>query len=175
MPPFAQTKMILWTFAAVLVMGFGVAASVLNPPASVVLKHVKTQEQIQASLVETPDRSPASQAPQFSALAIDDKGQQAIDFTLPCDGALSRFASGVVQVRISGHLCDKPGARPARAISSSEIRNTTNGFSATVFFPKSDSFTTDYITLSPGKNQIRILHQLKAGGRVERDFVIERL
>lgn len=175
MPPFAQFRMILWTLAAVLVMGLGVAASVLTPPASVVLKRVKSQEQLQASLVETPDRSPASQAPEFSALAIDDKGQQAIDFTLPCDGSLSRFASGVVQVRISGKLCDKPGLKETRAISSSEIRNTTNGFSATVFFPKSDSFTTDYMTLSRGKNQIRILHQLKAGGRVERDFVIERL
>lgn len=168
--------MILYTLTAVLVGGAGVVASVLTPPSSVVARQ---QTVDRAALVQTAGRSPASAEPQFSSLTLDDKGTQAVDFALPCEGAESRFSKNVVQVRLTGELCDVKSNRSGRAdkreIASSEIRNMTNGFSATVFYPKASSFTTDYMTLAPGQNHIKILHILKAGTRLERDFVIERL
>jgi hypothetical protein len=179
--------MIAWTLAAVLIGGAGVFASVVSPPKSVALlqakNRVKTKIEVDESAVDTADttgaRSPASAAPQFSALAIDDKGTQAIDFTLPCDGN-GRFSPNVVQVRLTGKLCEKAGFKGDLTangeIETSEIRNITNGFSATVFYPgsKANAFTTDYITLASGDNHIRIQHILKSGAKVQRDFMIER-
>lgn len=172
MPTYSQTNMILWTLLAVFIAGIGVVASVLSPPKSIAQMRVKAIETT-AEVVQAADRSPASVAPEFSALAIDDKGTQAVDFTLPCEGQ-GRFSKNVAQIRLTGRLCDRDGHADHREIASSEIRNTTNGFSATVFYLKVDSFTTDYMTLAAGENHIRILHILKAGGRLERDFVIER-
>lgn len=176
--------MIFWTAFAVFIAGGGVVASVLTPPSTV--GHIKAHApQTNMALVEVEadalapidspvaDRAPASAEPLFSALTIDDKGTQAVDFSLPCQGN-GRFAKTVVQVRLSGTACDTHGKPTRNEIESSEIRNTTNGFSATVFYPKSGSFTTDYMTLASGENHIRILHILKTGGRLERDLVIER-
>jgi hypothetical protein len=165
----AQLQMIVWTLVAVVLTGVGVFASLLQPPSTLNQKHFARHEtKIEVARVDS--REPASVGPQFSALAIDDKGSQAIDFTLPCDGN-GRFSKNVVQVRLSGGLCLKT----REIIEVSEIRNVTNGFSATVFpGPKRDTFTTDYITLADGENHIRIQHILKSGGKVERDFVIER-
>lgn len=173
----AQLQMIVWTLVAVVLTGAGVFASLLQPPSTVNRKRLARNEtKIEVARVDS--REPASVGPQFSALAIDDKGSQAIDFTLPCDGN-GRFSKNVVQVRLSGGLClkanAKTGANAQDVIEASEIRNVTNGFSATVFpGPKRDTFTTDYITLANGENHIRIQHILKSGGKIERDFVIER-
>lgn len=170
--------MIVWTLLAVFVTGGGVFASVLQPPSTIV-RHAAAQHETKIELsTSTNDvdvngnaqRAPANVSPQFSALAIDDKGSQAIDFTLPCDGG-GRFSKNVLQVRLSGNLCTKK----KEIIEASEIRNMTNGFSATVFpGAQHDTFTTDYITLANGENHIRIQHILKSGGKVERDFVIDR-
>jgi hypothetical protein len=178
----AQFQMIVWTLIAVVFVGFGVFASVLQPP-STIARGPKAKPEALVSVETTSgdqtqddsagngaERAPASASPQFSALSIDDKGSQAIDFTMPCEGH-GRFSKNVVQVRLTGSLCGKLHG----AIESSEIRNVTNGFSATVFpGANEDSFTTDYITLASGENHIRIQHFLKSGEKVERDFVIER-
>jgi hypothetical protein len=160
--------MIVWTLIAVVLTGLGVFASVLQPPSTIKAARVA---KLETKIEHTDSRAPASASdPQYSATAIDDHGSQAIDFTLPCDGN-SRFSKNVIQVRLSGALCTKKKEQ----ISSSEIRNMTNGFSATVFpTGKQDTFTTDYITLANGENHIRIQHILKSGGKVERDFIIER-
>lgn len=173
----SQFQMMVWTFVAVAVTGVAVMFSLLTPPASVrAARLLAEQKKIAASepLVETSDRSPASVQTQFSANPIDNHGQQALDFTLPCDGS-TKFSKSVVQVRLIGSLCG-PTSRKAvkREIASTEIRNEANGFSATVFPAGKNKFTTDYMSLAPGSNRIRILHVFKQGGKEERDFVIER-
>ncbi len=169
----AQFQMMVWTFVAVVLTGVVVVSSLLSPPSTLVLERKKLA--LTEPLVETADRSPASVDSQFSATAIDDKGQQALDFTLPCEGS-TKFSKSVVQVRLSGSLCVKQTGRksPTREIASTEIRNEANGFSATVFYPGKNRFTTDYMSLVPGTNRIRILHVFKQGGKEERDFLIER-
>ena len=167
--------MILYTVSAVLALGAGVVATALTPPASVVRQ--KALEAASRPLVQATDRSPASVGPQFSALAIDDKGTQALDFRLPCEGSESHFASNVAQVRISGDLCTSSKATSKtkkQELASSEITNASNGFAATLFYPKQNAFTTDYLTLKSGKNEIRIVHLMKSGARVDRTFTIQR-
>lgn len=177
MPKVEQLKMLVWTFIAVVVMGIGVSFSLLTPPKSVTIARNKSRTE-KVALVESSDRSPASAQPQFSALAIDDNGQQALDFTLSCDMQFSRFAANVAQVRLTGESClpqAKQLRKPAsRQFASSDIRNEANGFSATVFYPREARFTTDYITLSHGENRISIRHIFSDGAREERDYVIDR-
>jgi hypothetical protein len=164
--------MIGLTLLAVFTVGSGVVMTVLQPPASIA--KARLQRSSDTAMVQAADRSPASAEPQFSTLALDDKGTQAIDFTLPCEDK-TRFAKNIVQVRLIGSLCAENPRAAKQEIETSEIRNMTNGFSATVFYPKSSSFTTDYMTLAPGTNHIKISHILKAGARVDRDFTIDRL
>jgi hypothetical protein len=171
--------MIIWTLVAVVMMGVGVFVSLIQPPQSIALLRAKQQSEAKSEtkIEVAGDRQPASNDPQFSALDIDDKGTQAVDFNIPCEGN-GRFSRNVAQVRLTGKICGKSHSRLndelENAIESSEIRNVTNGFSATVFYPKTNAFTTDYITLASGKNLIRIQHILKSGAKVRRDFVIER-
>ena len=164
--------MIVWTLIAVILTGVGVFASVLQPPSTIKRNQAQINQahetKIEISQQKADDRAPASA--QFSSTAVDEKGSQALDFTLPCEGN-GRFSKNVIQVRLTGTICGKKKA----VIESSEIRNMTNGFSATVFpSAKQDTFTTDYITLAQGENHIRILHFLKSGEKVERDFGIQR-
>ena len=177
----AQFQMMVWTFVAVFLGGGAVVFSLMTPPSSMTEQvfAARNKDVPRGALVESADRSPASVQLEFSSRPIDDAGQQALDFILPCEGN-SKFAKNVVQVRLSGELCAlKPVGKaraklPKRDIASTEIRNEANGFSATVFYPKANAFTTDYMTLSPGTNRIRILHILKQGGRDEREYTIER-
>lgn len=197
-----QRQMIFWTSLLVAGLGFAVAIIMLQPPTaekSLVMsrayaRKLKRVESLQASSLaitqatalnpkrlSAPDaksaaekRAPASKPappPEMSAMALDDKNSfQAVDLTLQCkDAGKTSFAKGVAQVRLNGRACE-PGAE----IASTEVRNDSNGFSATVFFPKPGKFLTDYITLAQGENKIRVLHVLKNGAREEHAYVIDR-
>lgn len=157
--------MILYTVVVVLLAGAGAVASLLQPPSTLAAKKIAQTE------IRTSNRAPAGEGPAtYIADAIDENGTQAIDFNMPCEGN-TRFSRNVVQVRLSGKLCGKLAQQD---IEQSEIRNMTNGFSATVFYPGPHAFTTDYITLVGGENQIHIQHILKSGTRYDRTLMIER-
>jgi hypothetical protein len=72
------------------------------------------------------------------------------------------------QVRIHGRLCGETSAIGA------EILNLTNGFTATVFIPTPESFTSDYIHLADGANRLRITYLLAGGERLVREFGVKR-
>jgi hypothetical protein len=152
--------MILLTAVAVLVTGVSSLAFMLEPPRT--KSHGSTNLGVRhpaAALVDsvTPD------VPQRTA-------PQAIDVQLNCTESRHEFDRSIAQVRLSGAPC----ATGKIHIVSSEIRNDANGFSATVFHPTDTSYTTDYITLSPGENRIRVFHQFNQGGHEERDYIIQR-
>ncbi len=72
------------------------------------------------------------------------------------------------QVRIRGKLCG------AAEVITTEILNLTNGFTATVFTPTKDSFTSDYIHLADGANRLRVTYVMASGERLEREFGVKR-
>jgi hypothetical protein len=182
--------MIFWTFVMVVVLGGLEALTCLQPLTSEAetyhsaqfrstqrLKRLQTttlNEGIAKSQTRLADsgRTPASKDETLlAATALDDhNSQQAVDLTLKCAGAQSRqFANGVAQVRISGTPCHNNSE-----FVSSEIYNEANATSATVFFPSSSRFITDYINLQPGSNNIHIIHTFKKGLTETRDFMITR-
>lgn len=123
------------------------------------------------------ERHPASSASSNSNEDLNggqtlqtDQLASSLDISLGCISEKpTRFKNSVAQIRLSGKICE-----PNAEIVSTEVRNMSNGASATLFHPQSNTFTTDYLALSVGLNKIRLLHLLKNGSREEREYVFER-
>jgi hypothetical protein len=188
-----QSQMIAWTSALVVGLGTLTVHSMLQPPVAV--EKAKTAISPPSSFAsakasspdgkEVADRSPASQSPDalaYAAIPLDEKNTaQAVELTLPCPTQTANssgqsapnmsktFAAAVKQIRLSGQACG-----PKRNIASVEILNEANGFSATVFHTDDKSYTTDYISLAPGQNRIRILETSKDGHHEETAFLVNR-
>ncbi len=168
-----QKQMMFWT--AILVVAVGAIATQLMlepPPGMKSAKSVKSARRGPPQVLAKGRGPAAVSEAKVSAQVVDDRADlQAVDLTLACKGAqTTSFVKGVAQVRLSGEACQSK-----REIASTEVRNEANGFSATVFPTGERSFTTDYMTLAHGMNRIRILHVFKAGGREEREYMIDRL
>jgi hypothetical protein len=161
-----QSKMMLWTSGLVVGLGVIIIAMMLEPMGP----NLKNGSLSQSELL----RGPASvgSAP-YSTLALDStNGMQAADFKLSCtpgsagSATTATFSASIKQLRLSGDVCT-----PKVELLKSEIQNTSNGFSATVFVSSPRSFTTDYISLMDGPNAIHIKQFYKDG--TTSDFGLE--
>lgn len=173
--PFLQRQMMIWTMLLVIALGGMIGNLMLVPPtpqselaeSPAFARHKKRLHAKEAhGPLEKAPRAPASLTPTLG----DIMPVHTVDFLLDCKNANhSQLKKDVAQMRLKGSIC---AARDE--IVSSEIRNETNGFSATVFMNDSRSFTTDYISLKRGENRIRVLHHLKSGAREEITVVATR-
>lgn len=77
-------------------------------------------------------------------------------------------AGDIHQLRIRGKFCETSGTQFA------EVLNLTNGFTATVFTPTPNTFTSDYIHLADGPNRLRVTYVLSSGERRVREFAVNR-
>jgi hypothetical protein len=179
--------MILWTLVLVTVIGGVIGMMCFQPPAPesaqlvspafARLQRAKARKvaRLQAAPISLDERRPASLhataqgTVPLIALSTGDSGSS-IDLALGCsDATHSQLEYEIAQVRLTGKLC-----APHEEIVSTEVRNTSNGGSATIFYPSERAFTTDYMALSVGENKVRILHTLKNGGREEHEYVFDR-
>ncbi len=151
--------MIVWTFVLVASLGVTITLAVLEPP---------------AARRSDPARRPASvaQNPELEPAAPADRSATAADVELGCGpAAAALMPANVRQIRITGGYC---GRNPGRAIVSSAVTNSTNGFIATVFYPSKTGYTTDYISLADGENAIRVEHAFNDGTSERRDVIVSR-
>lgn len=182
-----QRKMILWTFGLVAALGAACVFTLLTPPAFLPADSRGRQSNElprnapKSISVISGQRQPAAAVPAHSVVSLDaNDAFQAVDLSLSCKGPqYASFTSGVTQVRLSGVLCLNDGVpvggqRSVQDIESSDIRNLSNGYSATVFHLERGGFTTDYISLKPGANRIRVAHTLKDGQTESREYIIKR-
>lgn len=153
----AQSRMTVFTFIAVLVLGMVISFDMLQPPQG----------------LESPDgaatklRNPASMTNETKDVAAAD---QAVDVRTDCNPTAEIVIPAFVnQVRLIGSACT-----PRTAFESSQINNVTNGYAATVFYPTPAEYTTDYISLSRDENLIHITHFMKKSGREVRELKIRR-
>jgi hypothetical protein len=63
---------------------------------------------------------------------------------------------------------------PCKNTDGLEIVNKSNGFSASVIFIKGRNFTTDFIDLSEGENNLEITETQDNGTKVSRNFTVFR-
>jgi hypothetical protein len=107
-------------------------------------------------------RSPASVSEAFQSAEIN------------CTGNPER-ATSASKIRILGPLCSGAESVPNDSLIRTAVSNETNKFSATVF---TDSvlgkFSTDYIPLNPGKNQLKVEFAYKSGKTVTQDLAFSK-
>ena len=168
MRAYAITRYIIWTAVAVVSMGAIVLFTLAQPPTPLAAKLKRASPATVASEAPLAARLPAAAMP---STEMDDDSPQAVELTLPCEGK-STYPRAVAQIRLSGSTCI--AAYTKREITSVELLNDANGFSATVFYPTSKTFTTDYVALNEGDNKIKILINYASGEREERSYTIER-
>jgi hypothetical protein len=93
-----------------------------------------------------------------------------LQISIPCTQTPSgaHLTTPLHAVRLDGQTCLK---LPATATS---ILNTTNGFAATIFPNRIHHFTTDYIELEPGENQIVVQLAASSGSPRQWAFTVTR-
>lgn len=91
------------------------------------------------------------------------------------------LATSATKIRISGPLCNGTetaavtGTAEADPLIRTVVMNETNKFSATVFTDATlGKFSTDYIPLSPGKNQVKVEFAYKSGKTVTQDLAFSK-
>jgi hypothetical protein len=72
-------------------------------------------------------------------------------------------------VRLKGGPCDS-----GKNTDQVTVRNMTNGYLATVFTHRGPDWTTDFIPLQAGPNEIRIRFEQGAGVTLESQFTLRR-
>lgn len=77
--------------------------------------------------------------------------------------------SGIHQIRIKGAPCAHD---PQGTVTQSKIKNESLGVDATVFLGTSNSFTTDYVTLTRGENLFTLQSTFADGSVLEKNFSI---
>jgi hypothetical protein len=112
----------------------------------------------------TEGRSPASTAPAFFNLEVK------------CDQAQKQESDTTAsKVRITGSLCGTSSAPENAQLLKTNVTNTANKFTATVFTDENaGKYSTDYIPLNSGKNPIHIEFSYQGGKNVVQDFSITR-
>lgn len=112
-----------------------------------------------------------STAPNVLNSDIDAKNDAgSVDVSLNCQSTeRAQFVNSVAQIRLIGTTC-----KTNIDISATEIRNLSNGASATLFYPTPKTYSSDYIALTLGENKLHVSHLFKDGSREEHEYVFER-
>ncbi|OFZ73561.1 MAG: hypothetical protein A3K03_11515 [Bdellovibrionales bacterium RIFOXYD1_FULL_44_7] len=110
----------------------------------------------------TDGRSPASVAPTFA------------NFETDCESAVEKEINAG-KVRLTGTLCGLSSQAESSLIKT-QVLNSANQFNATVFTDTSSAkYSTDYIPLSPGKNQIRVEFVYQNGKVIAQDISLNKV
>ncbi len=112
-------------------------------------------------------RKIASADSQTQDLTEVSKPDQAVTLKWNCaEEGLSAYDIGAAHLRLVGTLC------PDLESQKITVTNKTNGFTASLFFQKSQSFTTDFVDLKEGPNVIEISTENGAQGKLIKSFTI---
>lgn len=170
MRAYAIRRYILWTAAAVILFGALVVFTLIEPPSPLQASMLKARRPSAVAIEAS--RRPAAAMPAAASYEPDSDVHESAELDLACDKAETVYTKSVTQVRLSGASCSVMNAK--RDISSVELLNDANGFSATVFYPTPRTFTTDYVALKEGDNKIKILINFVNGEREERTLIVAR-
>jgi hypothetical protein len=99
-----------------------------------------------------------------------------LTLNMPCQHAQETLTAAN-RVRLTGPICRNEESEPHPFIGASpvksSVKNASNHFSATVFFDEdSGKFSTEYIPLVSGENQIEIRFTYKDGEKLSQNLRI---
>jgi hypothetical protein len=117
-------------------------------------------------------RSIASNNPLFSTIEVKCDEKSAAKKKPGSSEALE--VTDAAKIRLSGPLCG-PGKADKTKLLKAEVVNRTTNSTATVFTNSTDgSFSTDFIQLSPGRNQIQLKWVYQGGKEHSQALVIQK-
>lgn len=144
---------------AVGILGLISTAMLLNdPPSSSEMETVPAIfEMNSAKLSQVAQRNIAS------AEGSDSPNPTLIE--LKCQEENQNIETSQMRLRLKGESC------LSEKSTSTRVKNNSNGYIATVFHKPDFSFTTDYINLSEGKNEIDISMETPEGTSVKKVII----
>jgi hypothetical protein len=146
-----QRRLNQTTFALVVAIGLIAMTTILSEPGRINVRPMAERELASVELNSLKENEPLKTA-SILALECSDK---------------SEAVSWTQQIRLKGRVCESASGT---SIVSSQIENMRNGYVATVFHQDKD-FTTDFIQLSEGENQLIVKHTM-SDGKVEQHKVV---
>jgi len=154
----AKTQFTRGLLVLVCILGITSILSLINEPLQTDVEEVTTtdwqpqQARGVASMVQPTAPNPISEV-----------------FEVDCSGSIQNFETTSSRIRLKGANCQTgPG------INTAQIKNSSNGFVATVFHQTPSSFTTDYINLSEGTNEIQLNFQNEKGNSERKISVVRK-
>lgn len=143
-----RTQKHFTTILLFLVGGLGLLSTLilLNEPLS--HREALAPKATDVAQASSGDRRPAS-APSILQQFFGKTSEQTI--SLNCHMQQNKLSTTDLRVRIKGQHCSDG------TLSHMVVKNKTNGFVATIFSPKPGAFTTDFINLAEGQNEIELV------------------
>ena len=90
---------------------------------------------------------------------------------LNCANEVQSKETNNLRFRLKGSNCTAENSGPTIA---TQVKNISNGYVATVFHRSPQEFTTDYINLNEGKNEIEVKFETDQG-IIERHLMVVRM
>jgi len=141
-----ETQFLIVLSALVLTFGIPVFLSFQGDKSNV------TKTVAKAILTEVPVQVREPSSEKVTTLS---QSSTSVTFNLPCNKEPEKKTVDSSFVRLEGTGCG--------ASKKIEIQNVSNGFSASLFFTEGNSFTTDFIDLQEGENELKV-HRFQADG-----------
>jgi hypothetical protein len=165
-------SIIFFTGVLVLALGLWLGGSIFTPP----LEH-SAMASTTTNQGRGPSSIPANGSPltptTFDVAKPDAKPEAKVEtFALDCihDGAHLEFKSSARQVRLKTSMC----RGYQFDLDKSNIVNRANGFEATLFQLEKGGFSSDYINLVDGQNQIAVQLKDSKGRTISAQITISR-
>lgn len=146
------------TITAVLITFIGVPAffSVMKDPTTETVKVYKVDQGRQPASIELHESKYASPETAEKVSTIQ------IDCQAPTDS--QEVASSLV--RLTGNNCGEG--------KEFQVTNQTNGYTASIVMLRNNQYTTDFIDLKEGPNQLEVVVQNENGQAQKKSFIIHR-
>jgi formate dehydrogenase assembly factor FdhD len=131
-----ELKLMLSTLTMVLALGYFVASSIIEKP----------QKSQKIEIAQVSQRGPASLSNQKQLPVY--KFSKSVTLNVTCEDKQKTQEVFGAHLRLVGQPCNNT--------KEIQIKNISNGFTASVIYTKKSNFTTDYIDLSEGENLIQV-------------------
>lgn len=148
-----EKSLLTATSSLVILMGVPMALDLLKNPEA----HAEMTVQQQV-------RNPASLS--LPKVAIQ-KSEKTAVIKLDCDLSSEALSTEGPYLRIQGQLCHQ-------SLDRIQVINQTNGFTANIMKVGSGEFTTDFLDLSEGINEIQMISTTDAGDSITKTFTVDR-
>ena len=141
------------TFGLVLVLGYAASHEILMPP------------QTSAPNLVSMNREPAS-LKSLESMNLQSDLTKATSVDVGCGSDVELGTLSVAHLRMKSLFCNEG--------ESVEIQNLSNGFTGSAIELKKGFFTSDYIDLSEGLNEIEIFRKSLSGGSIHQKVKVTR-